>query len=239
MTVFTIGHSNHSIEIFISLLKQYGVTAIADVRSSPYSRRFPQFNQAAFKAALKTANIAYVYLGDRLGARPQDQSCYVDGMARYDLIAASEAFAEGLNRLAKGAEKYQISLMCAEQDPIVCHRAILVCPHLQKIGLEIQHIRKNGELETHQCLEARLLKLHHLDKLLPLSPESHKESQRGTQLSLFDMNAYETNAQQVDQISTPLSHEELLEKAYQLQGERIAYVEEKHTDQEQVNEQVS
>ena len=97
------------------------------MRSSPYSRRFPQFNQSALKAALKTANIAYVPLGDNLGARPRDRNCYVDGMARYDLIAATEAFKIGLNRLVQGSEKYQISLMCAEQDPIVCHRAILIC----------------------------------------------------------------------------------------------------------------
>lgn len=155
MTVFTIGHSNHSINTFISLLQQHGVTAIADVRSSPYSRRFPQFNQAALKEALKTANIAYVYLGDNLGARSKDRNCYVNGMARYDLIAATASFTEGVNRLIKGAKKYQISLLCAEQDPIICHRAILVCPPLQKIGLEIQHIRKNGELETHQELEKR------------------------------------------------------------------------------------
>jgi uncharacterized protein (DUF488 family) len=119
MKTFTIGHSNHTIETFIELLNQHQVTALADVRSSPYSRRFPQFNQSALKAALKTTNIAYVPLGDNLGARPRDRNCYVEGMARYDLIAATEAFKIGLNRLIQGSEKYQISLMCAEQDPIV------------------------------------------------------------------------------------------------------------------------
>jgi uncharacterized protein (DUF488 family) len=228
MTVFTIGHSNHEIATFIDILKQHGVTAIADVRSSPYSRRFPQFQQKNLQAALKIANIAYVFLGDRLGARPQDQSCYVEGVARYDLIAATAAFTEGLNRLTKGAEKYQLSLMCAEQDPIGCHRAILICPHLQNLGLEIQHICKHGELETHQCLENRLLKLHHLDKFLAV----HQDSQPGTQLTLFDMNTYDANAQELAKYSPNLCRKELLEKAYQLQGERIAYVEEKSMDEE-------
>ncbi|WP_427159669.1 DUF488 family protein [Aliinostoc sp. HNIBRCY26] len=239
MTVFTIGHSNHSIETFINLLQQYGVTAIADVRSSPYSRRFPQFNQVPLKEALRTANIAYVYLGDNLGARPKDQSCYAQGMARYDLIAATASFAEGLNRIIQGAKKYQISLMCAEQDPIICHRAILICPHLQKIGLKIQHIRKNGELETHQILEERLLRLHNLDKLLPLSIESDHERNCSKQLSLFDMNLYESNSQQINQISPSIPLEGLLDKAYQLQAEKIAYVEDKYTEKDQIHEQAS
>lgn len=239
MKIFTIGHSNHSIETFIELLKQHAVTAVADVRSSPYSRRFPHFNQAYFKKALKTADIAYVPLGDNLGARPQDQSCYVEGIARYELIAATEAFTTGLDRLIKGIEKYQITLMCAEQDPIVCHRAILVCPHLKNTGLKIQHIHKNGELEPHESLEARLLKLHNLDKLLPLSTNSSDDNKFGKQLSLFDINPYDTNSRDTDKTAKPLLREELIEKAYQLQGERIAYVEERHTEQEQSHEQPS
>ncbi|MCF2151036.1 DUF488 domain-containing protein [Desmonostoc muscorum LEGE 12446] len=225
MTIFTIGHSNHSIETFIALLKQHGITAVADVRSSPYSHRFPHFNQASLKTALNTANIAYVFLGNNLGARPNDRSCYVEGVARYDLIAVTEAFATGLNRLVKGTEEHQITLMCAEQDPIVCHRSILVCPHLQKAGLEIKHIHKNGELESHELLERRLLKIHHLDKLLPASPDSNHDNQSGKQLSLFDINPYDRNYQEMAPIAKPLLREELIQKAYQLQGEKIAYVE--------------
>lgn len=239
MKTFTIGHSNNSIETFIGLLKQHGVTAVADVRSSPYSRRFPQFNQASLKAELKTENIAYVPLCNELGARPNDRSCYVEGMARYDLIAATEAFAIGLNRLIKGAEKHHITLMCAEQDPIVCHRAILVCPHLKKTELEIQHIHKNGELESHEHLEARLLKIHNLDKLLRLSKDSDDVNQSGKQLSLFDINPYDINPRQIDTIAKPVVHEELIQKAYQLQAERIAYVEETNREQYQSHERAS
>lgn len=236
MALFTVGHSNHSIEAFIALLKQHKITAVADVRSSPYSRRFPQFNQVSLKETLKTANIAYVFLGDNLGARPKDQSCYIDGMARYDLIAATQGFANGIKRLIKGAEKYHITLMCAEQDPIVCHRAILVCPHLQDVGLNIKHIHKNGVLEPHQTLEERLLKLHNLDKLLPIS-ESIQEQRDYTQLSLFDLNSCEDNTPQ--ESIQQLTRQELVKKSYQLQGEKIAYVEEKSLNQEQVNERAS
>ena len=215
MKIFTIGHSNHTIETFIELLHQHQVTALADVRSSPYSRRFPQFNQSALKTALKTANIAYVPLGDKLGARPRDRDCYINGMARYDLIAATEAFKIGLNRLIQGSEKYQISLMCAEQDPIVCHRAILICPHLKNAGLEIHHIHKNGDLESNEDLENRVLKQNHLYKLSKLSADLQSPVK---QLSLFDLRPIQT-------IEKPLSRAELVEKAYQLQSEKVAYTE--------------
>ncbi|MFN7502458.1 MAG: DUF488 family protein [Dolichospermum sp.] len=212
MKIFTIGHSNHKIETFIELLHQHQVTALADVRSSPYSRRFPQFNQSALKTALKTVNIAYVPLGDNLGARPRDRNCYIDGMARYDLIAATEAFKVGLNRLIQGSEKYQISLMCAEQDPIVCHRAILICPHLKNAGLEIHHIHKNGDLESNEDLENRVLKQNNLYKLSADLENNIK------QLSLFDLQPIQT-------LEKPLSRAELVEKAYQLQSEKVAYTE--------------
>lgn len=212
MKIFTIGHSNHTIETFIELLHQHQVTALADVRSSPYSRRFPQFNQSALKTALKTVNIAYVPLGDNLGARPRDRNCYINGMARYDLIAATEAFKVGLNRLIQGSEKYQISLMCAEQDPIVCHRAILICPHLKNAGLEIYHIHKNGDLESNEDLENRVLKQNNLYKLSADLENNIK------QLSLFDLQPIQT-------LEKPLSRAELVEKAYQLQSEKVAYTE--------------
>lgn len=215
MKIFTIGHSNHTIETFIELLHQHQVTALADVRSSPYSRRFPQFNQSALKTALKTANIAYVPLGDNLGARPRDRDCYINGMARYDLIAATEAFKIGLNRLIQGSEKYQISLMCAEQDPIVCHRAILICPHLKNAGLEIYHIHKNGDLESNEDLENRVLKQNNLYKLSKLSADLQSHVK---QLSLFDLQPIQT-------LEKPLSRAELVEKAYQLQSEKVAYTE--------------
>jgi uncharacterized protein (DUF488 family) len=83
MELFTIGHSNHSIDAFIALLQQHGITAVADVRSHPYSRFLPHFNQSALKAALLNAGIQYVFLGKELGARSADPSCYVNGKLSY------------------------------------------------------------------------------------------------------------------------------------------------------------
>lgn len=219
MELFTIGHSNHSIDTFIALLNKHGITAVADVRSHPYSRYLPHFSQSALKSALLNAGIQYVFLGRELGARSADQSCYVEGKALYEKIAATELFSEGIQRLITGAEKYKISLMCAEQDPIECHRAVLVCQHLRKANLDIHHILKNSDLESHQHLEDRMLILHGL---------SHSERKEVTpkQLSLFD-------EPQVTEVIEQRSREDCLQEAYKLQGDKIAYVEKKtHLNEE-------
>jgi uncharacterized protein (DUF488 family) len=223
MQIFTVGHSNHSTERFLSLLKQHGVTAVADVRSFPFSRRFPHFNQSPLRNSLSSEEISYVFLGDQLGARPKDPECYVEGKARYELIAATEAFTMGLERIFKGAKHHQIALMCAEQDPITCHRAILVCKHLKNAGLDIKHILKTGDLEPHEHLEQRLLKLHNLSEILPLLKTPTTIFKSEVQLELFNTDMFDTSAS--DNAATSCDLEDLIEQAYQLQGEQIAYVE--------------
>ena len=198
--LFTVGHSNLSIEAFISLLQQHEITAVADVRSHPYSRRFPHFSQPALKASLLNAGIRYVFLGKELGARPEDLSCYEGGKALYERIAATQVFFEGIQRLVKGVETYKIALMCAEKDPITCHRTILVCRQLRNFRLQINHILSDGSLESHQQLEERLL------------GKFNKNLHQPIQLSLF-----ESPEEEVD-----------LEEAYNQQGNEIAYVKENH-----------
>lgn len=155
-TVYTIGHSTHSLKRFVELLASHGITALADVRSRPYSRYTPQFNHEALRTDLKKVGIAHVFLGRELGARAEDRSCYVDGRARYDLIARTELFQQGIARVLHGTERYRIALMCAEKDPLTCHRAILVCRHLILRGANAEHILENGTLESHQASLARL-----------------------------------------------------------------------------------
>lgn len=220
MKLFTIGHSNHSIETFIRLLQRHRVTAVADVRSHPYSRYLPHFNQKLLKKSLLNAGIRYVFLGNELGARSNNPSCYVNGKALYEKIASTKEFNDGIKRILKGAQSYDITLMCAEKDPITCHRAVLVCQHLRESGLDINHILRNGDLETHYNLEERLLKLH--DLKLP-------EQSQQIQLSLFD------NMSLSKPLMTQYSREESLEKAYKLQGDSIAYVEKTEKDYEPTN----
>lgn len=204
--LFTVGHSNQGIDRFVSLLHQHKITALADVRSHPYSRYLPHFNQSALKAVLNREKIYYVFLGRNLGARPDDPDCYVEGKAVYEKIAATVAFDEGIQRIVKGAQQQRIALMCAEKDPITCHRAILICQHLRKFGLEIKHILSDGSIESHQHLEDRMLVKHGFSDPLSLAGKS--------QLSLFQQNA-----------SRKVQREQDIAQAYQLQGGEVAYVE--------------
>lgn len=162
MELYTIGHSNLSIDAFIQLLHQYQITAIADVRSHPYSRYLPHFNQGNLQAKLEQQNIKYVFLGQELGARPNNSDCYVNGKALYAKIATTPEFSQGIKRLIAGLNSYKLALMCAEKDPIHCHRAVLICQKLREKNLDIFHILPQGKLETHDNFEERLLKLHNL-----------------------------------------------------------------------------
>lgn len=155
----TVGHSTHSIERFIQLLQQNGVTALADVRSAPYSRFNPQFNREPLRAALKCAEIEYVFLGRELGARSDDPLCYENGMVVYDRLAATALFQRGLDRLVEGARRYDIALVCAEKDPLLCHRTILVSRQLILRGVSVEHILGDGSIETHDAALSRLVRL--------------------------------------------------------------------------------
>ena len=158
-TVYTIGPSNHSIATFIDLLLQYGVTALGDVRSHPYSRYVPQFSRDALKASLTEAGIAYVFLGKELGARSPNPACYRQGKVQYDRLALEPSFAEGLKRIKQGMDRFCLALMCAEKDPLDCHRALLVARRLYENGTPVSHIRANEPLESQQDMESRLLAL--------------------------------------------------------------------------------
>jgi uncharacterized protein (DUF488 family) len=225
MQIFTVGHSNHSVEKFLNLLKRNRVSAIADVRSSPFSRRLPHFNQSSLRKSLASEGVSYAFLGEELGARSKNPECYVEGKARYELIAATEEFALGLDRILKGVKHHQVALMCAEQDPITCHRAILVCKHLKDAGLDIQHILKTGELESHEHLEQRLLKLHGLSDSLPLLETSVTSDEPEAQLQLFNTGVFDTNSDKNNSVIKHSLREDVIEQAYRLQGEQIAYVE--------------
>lgn len=158
-TLYTVGHSNHSIEKFIGLLTANGVTAIADVRSQPFSRRYPQFNKERLAAALAQQGIAYVFLGKELGARSEDPSCYENGRVQYGRLAATLLFKTGIERVLAGTEKFRIALMCAEKEPLDCHRTLLVSCALQSAGASIAHILADGSVEPQERTMARLIDL--------------------------------------------------------------------------------
>ncbi len=155
--VFTIGHSTHSLEAFAALLQKHGVADLADVRSAPYSRFNPQFNRDALGPGLMAHGIRYVFLGRELGARPDDPSCYVKGRIHYARLARTEMFVNGIDRVITGAHNRRIGLMCAEKEPLECHRTLLVARALAEAGIIVHHILADGRLETHEDTMKRLL----------------------------------------------------------------------------------
>lgn len=157
--VFTIGHSTHSAEAFIALLRQHGVEALADVRSSPFSRFNPQFNRETLERVLKSNGIRYVFLGKELGARSDDRSCYDHGRVQYSRLAQTALFQSGIERVLQGAAKYRVALMCAEKEPLECHRTLLVAKVLAAREQRVLHIHADGRLETHEAAMERLLKM--------------------------------------------------------------------------------
>jgi uncharacterized protein (DUF488 family) len=154
--LFPIGHSTLAPAVFVRLLRLHGITAVGVVRSRPFSQRLPQFNRPVLEVLLKKEGIRYVFLGEELGARRSERECYVDGQARYGLIARTGAFAEGIRRVLEGLQKFRLALMCSEKDPLTCHRTILVCRELRRREVKISHILADGSLEGHEALEERL-----------------------------------------------------------------------------------
>lgn len=154
--IYTVGHSNHPIEAFLALLQRHDITALADVRSTPYSRFNPQFRREALAASLTRIGIEYVFLGEELGARSKDRACYEDGRVSYRKLAATELFRQGIERLLKIAKSHKVAIMCAEKDPLDCHRTILVARELVRRGTPIAHILATGEIESHADAMARL-----------------------------------------------------------------------------------
>ena len=155
--VLTVGHSNHPLETFVSLLKQHGVTTLADVRSAPYSRFNPHFNRKSLDAALKAHGIAYLFMGQALGGRPEDRSCYEKGRVRYDRLARTPLYREGIEQVIERAEIECLALMCAEKEPLDCHRTLLVGRTFAARNVAVAHILADGTLEPHDEAMDRLL----------------------------------------------------------------------------------
>jgi len=157
--LFSIGHSNVSAERFVAMLNGAGVKAVVDVRSMPSSRRFPWFSKKNLEARLQSEGIAYTAKGDTLGGRPHDASFYCDGVADYEAMAAMPQFQSGLDQLIDRAAHARVCVMCAEREPLDCHRCLLVARSLAERGFAVGHILHDGKIEPHAATERRLLAL--------------------------------------------------------------------------------
>ena len=195
--LYTIGYTGFSeAEGMASYLKTQKVDVLIDVRSSPYSSHFPQFNKENLQRVLKNSNIYYRNYAISFGARQENHTFYRNGRLDFELYTKSEQFIDGLAKVQNSVEKgYVLALMCAEKDPLICHRAIMISRILHEDGYSIRHLRPDREEETHEDLEKRLVELYF--------PETN-------QLDLF---------------SEPMSFEDKLKESYRLQNDIIGFQE--------------
>lgn len=145
--VWTVGHSNHGLGRLLELLVQHHIEVVADVRSWPFSAYTPHFNRSELEIALPEKGFKYVFLGAELGGRPQGNQYYDENdHVRYDRLAGSANFRQGIERLIRGAAGYRVVVMCAEEDPTDCHRRLLVGKVLAQEGILLHHIRGDGSV---------------------------------------------------------------------------------------------
>ena len=155
--LYTLGHSILDIEQFLALLKDHSVELVVDVRSTPQSARMPHFSSPVFEKLLQAEQVDYLFLGEELGGRPDDADAYLpNGLVDYRARRKSYAFQAGLTRLEKELERRTVA-MCAEEDPLECHRFLMVCAELTQRGIVPLHIRKGSRIETQEAAENRLL----------------------------------------------------------------------------------
>ena len=154
--IFTIGHSNHTWDDFVRLLRQHGIETLVDVRSRPVSRFAPFANVPTLPRLLEGEGMSYAFMGDSLGGKPSDRSCYDDaGKPDYDEIRSRDFFKTGISELQALAGQSTIALMCAEEDPGKCHRRLLIGPTLAEMGVPLSHIRADGSVQDTEDLGSR------------------------------------------------------------------------------------
>ena len=144
--IFTIGHGGRTLDEIVEQLRDKGVRFVVDVRSQPYSRYQPEFSKEALDRGLANAELQYLFMGDQLGGRPDDPSCYTEnGNVDYDKCRLRPLFQEGVQRLLTGFERgYSLALLCSEGNPEKCHRSGLIGDELNDRGVEVVHLLPDG-----------------------------------------------------------------------------------------------
>ena len=194
-TLYTIGYSGFQVEDFINTLKSQGILLVVDVRSAPYSHFFSDFNRDVLEQRLKKMNMHYRNYNKEFGARQDAKEYYSKaGYLDFELFAKSAPFLSGVDKLKTSMDKgYTFALMCAEKDPITCHRAILVSKSFYNAGFKVVHLLPNNITMTQKDIENRLVKKYFPNR---------------DQFSLFDRN---------------LSAQECICEAYKKQNAAIGY----------------
>jgi uncharacterized protein (DUF488 family) len=144
--IYTIGHGNRKQDEFLDLLKAFDIHYVIDVRSQPFSKFNPHFNQSDIKYFLEVHGVKYVFMGDTLGGRPNDNSCYdSEGKVDYEIVKTKDFFKQGVERLKKAYDKdINVAVMCSESKPSECHRTKLIGRILSEENILLQHIDEKG-----------------------------------------------------------------------------------------------
>ena len=193
-TVYTIGYSGFKIDEFIKTLKNKNINLVVDVRSSPYSQYYTDYNKENLSAILSKSNIYYRNYVLEFGARQKEKKYYPNGYLDFELFSKSEIFQEGINKLKNAMNKnYTFALLCSEKDPIKCHRTILVSRAFHLAGYNVLHLMPNGIHVTQDVIEERLL------------------------------NEFFPNRSQISMFTPALTNQEYIVKAYKKQNEIIGY----------------
>lgn len=152
--IFTIGHSNHPTDTFLDLLRGVSIDVLVDVRSYPFSKYVPHFDAPQLKKDIISNGMRYLFMGDELGGRPKEEKFYDDnGHVIYSLVAETQLFLEGISRLERGIQKYRVVIMCSEENPVDCHRRLLVGRVLISRDIRVHHIRGDGKMQTEADVE--------------------------------------------------------------------------------------
>lgn len=155
--IYTIGYGKRSIEEFTELLQHYQIEVLIDVRSQPYSRYSPSFSKSALEKHLQEHNIQYVFMGDTLGGRPNDEDCYIDGKVDYARVREKPFYQQGIARLRAAWEKQlRAAIMCSEAKPQECHRGKLIGNTLVEQQISVAHIDEFGDLKEQETINTFL-----------------------------------------------------------------------------------
>lgn len=166
MIIYALGHSNYSFEKFITIIKEYNLNCIVDIRSIPYSKYNVQYNKEDFSKRLKELGYTYIYMADQFGVKRDDKSSYnSEGYADFDKVRLEKSFRRGIERLKDGCKKgYRIVLLGAVQEPIRCPRAILVGRELEKEGFDVRYIVHEGGTISQRDIENQMLDKYFKDR---------------------------------------------------------------------------
>ena len=166
MKIYTLGHSNYSVERLMEMLRYYDINCVVDIRGTPYSKYNVWFDKEVIAYTLKKNGFTYIYMGEEFAAKRVRKISYnKEGYADFDKVILEEEFLRGIKRLKTGLEKgYKIVLLGAMQDPIRCHRSILVGRELEKHGFDVNHILDDYSLASQRDIEESLLDKYFKDR---------------------------------------------------------------------------